>query len=119
MGYTTEEDREIIKFIVKNNRIGDVKGNSLWELMQQKGVAIGRSHQSMKERFRKTISKNIENYDDEVVDKAMKKRIKNLYLVKKSTNASLDTTASSGSSLSSVKFYTAEEDKEILEFIVE
>ena len=114
--YTAEEDKEILKFIVKNNRVGDVKGNALWELMEQKGVATGRTHQSMKERFRKTISKNIENYDDVVVDKAIRKRIKNLYLGKKSTNASLDDTASS---ISSGKFYTAEEDKDILKFIVE
>lgn len=114
--YTAEEDKDILKFIVKNSRIGDVKGNALWELMERKGVATGRSHQSMKERFRKTISKNIENYDDIVMDKEVRKRIKNLYLGNKSANATLDTTASS---LSSGKFYTAEEDKDILNFIVE
>ena len=114
--YTAEEDKEILTFIVKNNRIGDVKGNVLWELMEQKGVAIGRTHQSMKERFRKTISQNIDNYEDIVVDKDVRKRIKNLYLAKKSTNATLDDT---GSSMSCSKFYTTEEDNDILKFIVE
>ena len=112
--YTADEDREILRFILKSNRIGEVKGNALWELMEERGVAGGRSRQSMKERFRKTISKNIDKYDDVVEDRAMRKRIKQLYLEKKSN--SLDDT---GSSISSGKFYTAEEDKDILKFIVE
>ena len=77
--YTAEEDKDILKFIVENNRLDDVKGRALWELMEERGIANGRSHQSMKERFRKTISKNIENYDDVVVDKAIRIKIRYLY----------------------------------------
>merc|ERR1712038_979833 len=77
--YTAEEDKDILRFIVENNRINDVKGNALWELMEQRGVADGRSHQSMKERFRKTISKNIENYEDVIKNKATRKQIRELY----------------------------------------
>jgi len=61
-GYTAREDATILGFIAENRRQGDVGGVELWKLMEERKVVEGRSWQSMKERFRKTILKKIKSY---------------------------------------------------------
>ena len=67
--YSKQEDLKIINFICENKRFSDVKGNELWKLMEGRKVVEGRSWQSLKERYRKIILKNINNYklDKDVV----------------------------------------------------
>ena len=60
--YSKQEDLKIINFIFENKRFADVKGNELWKLMEEREVVGGRTWQSLKERFRKIILKNINNY---------------------------------------------------------
>ena len=60
--YSKQEDLKIVNFIFENKRFADVKGNELWKLMEEREVVEGRTWQSLKERFRKIILKNINNY---------------------------------------------------------
>ena len=53
---------KIIKFIIEKKRFDDVKGNELWQVMEDRKVVEGRSWQSMKERFRKVIRGKIKSY---------------------------------------------------------
>ena len=61
--YTRDEDLKIIKFIIDKKRFDDVKGNELWQVMEDRKVVEGRSWQSMKERFRKVIRGKIKSYE--------------------------------------------------------
>ena len=61
--YVRAEDLAILGFIADNKRYGDVGGVEMWKLMEEREVVVGRSWQSMKERFRKKILTNIKNYN--------------------------------------------------------
>ena len=63
MSYSRAEDLAILGFIADNKRFGDVGGVEMWKLMEQREVLMGRSWQSMKERFRKRILINIKSYN--------------------------------------------------------
>ena len=63
MSYSRAEDLAILGFIADNKRFGDVGGVDMWKLMEQREVLVGRSWQSMKERFRKKILINIKSYN--------------------------------------------------------
>lgn len=76
--YTALEDRDILQFIVKNKRVSEVKGIALWEQMEARNIAGGRSAHSMKERFRKKLAKNLEDYSD-IVPEGVRQRIGKLY----------------------------------------
>jgi len=64
--YTEAEDKEILKYLIDQGKVEGKKtkvgGNRLWKMLEKKSVT-GRSWQSMKERFRKKIVKNINNYN--------------------------------------------------------
>jgi len=66
--YTTEEDLKILGFILDNGRSADTGGVSLWQLMEYREVVEGRSWQSMKERFRKSILKRIDSFTSLTAD---------------------------------------------------
>ena len=72
--YSKDEDVKIINFIIDNKRFEDVKGNELWKVIVQRNVVVGRSWQSLKERFRKTILPKINQYgvDKEIIAKFSK-----------------------------------------------
>jgi len=74
--YTIEEDKKILKYITDNNRYNDTGGRAMWEVMEERQICGTRTYQSMKERFRKRILKNIKNYglNDEQV-KHFKKQL--------------------------------------------
>ena len=61
--YVRAEDLAILGFIADNKRYGDVGGVEMWKLMEEREVVVGRSWQSMKERFRKKILTNIKKYN--------------------------------------------------------
>ena len=63
ISYVRAEDLAILGFIADNKRYGDVGGVDMWKLMEQREVVVGRSWQSMKERFRKKILTNIKTYN--------------------------------------------------------
>lgn len=63
VSYVRAEDLAILGFIADNKRYGDVGGVDMWKLMEQREVVVGRSWQSMKERFRKKIVTNIKSYN--------------------------------------------------------
>ena len=54
--------KKILGFILDNGRSADTGGVSLWQLMEYRKVVEGRSWQSMKERFRKSILKRIDSF---------------------------------------------------------
>ena len=54
--------QKILGFILDNGRSADTGGVSLWQLMEYRKVVEGRSWQSMKERFRKSILKRIDSF---------------------------------------------------------
>ena len=53
---------KILKFIAEKKRFDDVRGNDVWQVMEEMKVVKGRSWQSMKERFRKVISERIRTH---------------------------------------------------------
>ena len=57
---------ELLKYIVKKKAYNEVGGENLWKKMEKKGLVGGRSWRSMRNRFYKTLIKNIkagkENY---------------------------------------------------------
>ena len=63
MSYNRSEDLAILGFIIDNKRYSDVGGVEMWKLMEEREVVVGRSWQSMKERFRKKILTNIKSYN--------------------------------------------------------
>nr|CAD7413932.1 unnamed protein product [Timema poppensis] len=66
--YTHNEKKAIVKYIVKNNGIDRVKGRALWEEMEEE-LKIGRTWQSMKEHFIKSIVPNIDSFKISANDK--------------------------------------------------
>jgi len=61
--YSTAEDWKILDFICENKRFADTGGNSLWKQMEEANLLENRTWQSMKERFRKVLLKNIDSYE--------------------------------------------------------
>ena len=61
--FSYEEDLEILRFIAENKRFSDVKGNSLWNSMEERHICSNRTGQSMKERFRRRIVPNLSNFE--------------------------------------------------------
>lgn len=60
--YKNSEDKKIIQWIIKQSRYSETGGNKMWEILESCNEVPGRSYQSMKERFRKTIMPNIQHY---------------------------------------------------------
>ena len=60
--YTKAEDLKVLNFIAENRRFEDVRGNEVWQVIEERRVLEGRSWQSMKERFRKVMLKRIQSY---------------------------------------------------------
>jgi len=64
--YSMAEDKKILNYIIDLGRVEEVGlslgGNRFWKMLEKKSVVVGRSWQSMKERFRKKIVKNLDNY---------------------------------------------------------
>merc|ERR1719203_3207 len=61
--YTVNEDLKIVKFIVETKRYDETGGNSLWKTMEERKVVPNRSWSSLKERFRKVIMGNIDQFE--------------------------------------------------------
>ena len=54
--------QKILNFILDNGRSADTGGVALWQLMEFRKVVEGRSWQSLKERFRKSILKRLDSF---------------------------------------------------------
>lgn len=63
-GYDVEEDRKILKYIIRTNRYAEIKGKRLWQDMEDDNVNPSRPWQSLKERFRKTIVPKLPIYGE-------------------------------------------------------
>ena len=74
--YTHSEEEKIVKWIADNKRFGEVKGNSMWRIMQDKKILGDRTEQSMKERFRKKILPRIDIYSS--IDENAKARFRDI-----------------------------------------
>ena len=61
--YQGEEDLLLLRYILDNGRCGDTGGLALWQNMEEAGVVVGRSWQSLKERFTRRILKKLDVYD--------------------------------------------------------
>ena len=62
MLYCKNEQQEIIDWIVKNEAYKSLKGNEIWKQMQEDNVGRGRTWQSLKEHFRKTLIGQIHTF---------------------------------------------------------
>ena len=58
--YSPAEDKMILNYIAKAKAYNKVGGNSLWEKMAKEKVVGDRTWTSMKQRFKRTLIKNIE-----------------------------------------------------------
>ncbi|KAK6621869.1 hypothetical protein RUM44_001676 [Polyplax serrata] len=65
--YTYDEDIAILNYMLTNNRYLRASGIHIWKEAEKIGICPGRPYLSMKERFRKTIVKNLKDYK---IDKA-------------------------------------------------
>lgn len=61
--YSIAEDKKILGYILENKRFADTGGRAFWINLEESNVLNDRTWQSMKERFRKVLIKNIENYN--------------------------------------------------------
>ena len=70
MPYSKNEQQEIVDWIIKNGAFLEVKGNQIWKKMEGENVGRGRTYQSLKEHFRKTVISQIHtfNLSEEIVD---------------------------------------------------
>ena len=68
MPYCKNEQQEILDWIVKNEEFKALKGNEVWKKMEEENVGRGRTWQSLKEHFRKTLIGQIHTFrlSDEV-----------------------------------------------------
>ena len=60
--YTEAEDHKLLQFIIKQERYKSAGGVKVWKLMERRNVLPDRSWQSMKERYRKVLSRKLEEY---------------------------------------------------------
>jgi hypothetical protein len=61
--YSKKNQHEIVKFLVSHSAYKMVKGNSIWQRMEEGGLCKGaRTWQSMKEHFRKKIIPQIHSF---------------------------------------------------------
>ena len=61
--YQREEEVKILAFIIQHQAFSQVKGNTLWKIMEATQVLPERTSQSMKERFRRHIFPKLGKYD--------------------------------------------------------
>ncbi|PNF42892.1 hypothetical protein B7P43_G12898 [Cryptotermes secundus] len=75
--YTEAEDKALLNFVVQRERYSETGGVRLWKLMERKQVLPGRSWQSMKERYRKVLTRKLDQYlPSDVVNQIMKAEIR-------------------------------------------
>ena len=67
--YSRSEELKIIHWIIEQKRFSEVSGIKMWKTLEDCNLLPGRSYQSMKERFRKHILPNIQNYQDLKISK--------------------------------------------------
>ena len=60
--YTREEDQKILGFILEGHYSRHVKGQALWSMMEKACVLPGRTWQSMRERFLKSIMRRLHSF---------------------------------------------------------
>lgn len=74
--YSKSEDKAILDYIIKTRRFAQTHGNQLWKIMEAQDVLPDRTWQSMKERFIKIISRDLDAYD---LEAGVKKRLLDRY----------------------------------------
>jgi len=62
MPFTREEDTKMVQYIRKKNVGGHLGGNIFWEIMEQENVCPGRSWQSLKSRWLKTLKSKVDDF---------------------------------------------------------
>ena len=67
--YSRSEEKKIIQWIIEHQRFSEVNGIKMWKILGGCNVLPDRSYQSMKERFRKHILPNIQQYQDQNISK--------------------------------------------------
>lgn len=70
LAYSLDEDENILRYILINDRRSQIKGNAIWQTMARKKVAGNRTWQSLKNRFLKSILPNLHKYDITPADRA-------------------------------------------------
>lgn len=57
--YTEQEDSNMLEYIIKSRAYYRLRGIAFWREMEEAKITQNRSYQSLKERFRKCIIKNL------------------------------------------------------------
>ena len=60
--YENIEELKIIQWIIRQNRYSEIGGIKLWKDLESCNEVPGRTYHSMKERFRRYILPNIQNF---------------------------------------------------------
>ena len=60
--YENLEELKIIQWIIRQNRYSEIGGIKLWKDLEFSNEVPGRSYHSMKERFRRHILPNVQNF---------------------------------------------------------
>lgn len=63
LSFSKKEDLAILEFILKDNRLYFSGGLNVWKKAVNEGICPGRGFWSLKERFMKTICKNLQTYN--------------------------------------------------------
>ena len=60
--YSPSDDKAILSYIINNQEYSKVRGNQLWETMEEQKVVKGRGFMSLQGRFQDHIMKNLNSY---------------------------------------------------------
>ncbi|KAL1517400.1 hypothetical protein ABEB36_001167 [Hypothenemus hampei] len=127
--YTSEEDKKILRYIIDGHYEDKVKGVLLWKTMEKDNICPGRSWQSLHSRYKSHISKDFNRpiYELNVTEKVLLKA--GVASVGNGTSARTggisnsaeennEVPTSNQSSKLKSSFYTLNEDRQILHFLL-
>jgi len=111
--YSESEEEAVVNFFLSNGGFSLRKGNRIWIRMQNDCICPGRTWQSMKQRWKRYISRNLDKYNVCIEDLERKKMDREIIV---SDNSSRITTRGFRSN---ANYYTEADDRKILNFIIE
>jgi len=114
--YSRDEDQAIINYFLDNGGVTRQNGETIWKKMEECKIVPQRTWQSLKTRWHSTINKNLDLYGV-TVESLMAAESSGTEKINKNESANLSSSFSRGYR-SNVKYYTAEEDTKIVQYII-
>lgn len=90
--YSRQEEVDILKFIIENDAYYRLRGRAIWQEMEKAGVGKQRTHQSLKEHFRKFMANRLNKNYYGIVDEKLLMKIKQGYVASAVGAADMSTT---------------------------